>query len=269
MRTLTGLVIFLIASVASAQSEDDLLPPEQAFAFSSKLVGSELIASWDIADDYYMYQDKFVAASQTEGVQIGELVLPPGKKKEDPLFGEVVTYTDRVEIRIPLVATNPVTGINLEVWGQGCNDPIGVCYPPIMSEVSLPFALIPAAQASQTTETASFGVEDTPQMNQLAAIEPASTDKSLSSLDSLFSNIPSVTEDNLLEVDDAFILNVWIIDGERLKASFDVAEGYYLYRDKLKFEAMGDARLLQPVLPESELMNDAFFWRNFHLSKEL
>ena len=103
MRTLTGLLIILIVSVASAQSEDDLLPPEQAFAFSSELVGSELIASWDIADDYYMYQDKFVAASQTEGVQIGELALPPGKIKEDPLFGEVVTYTDRVEKD----ATNP------------------------------------------------------------------------------------------------------------------------------------------------------------------
>ena len=257
MRTLTSLLIFFIASVASAQSEDDLLPPEQAFAFSSKLVGSELIASWDIVDDYYMYQDKFVAASQTEGVQIGELVLPPGKTKEDPLFGEVVTYTERVEIRIPLVAVSPVTGIKLEVWGQGCNEPIGVCYPPLMSEVSLPFALIPAAQASQTTETASQN------MNQLAVIEPASTDRSLSSLDRLFSNIPSVTEDNLLEVDDAFILNVWLIDGERLKASFDVAEGYYLYRDKLKFEAMGDARLLQPVLPDSELMNDAYFGETF------
>ncbi len=263
MRTRTGLLIFLIASVASAQSEDDLLPPEQAFAFSSKLVGSEFIASWDIADDYYMYQDKFVAASQTEGVQIGEFVLPLGKTKEDPLFGEVVTYTERVEIRIPLVAVSPVTGIKLEVWGQGCNEPIGVCYPPLMSEVSMPFALIPAAQASQTTETASFGVEDTQNMNQLAVIEPASTDKSLSSLDRLFSNIPSVTEDNLLEVDDAFILNVWVIDGERLKASFDVAEGYYLYRDKLKFEAMGDARLLQPVLPDSELMNDAYFGETF------
>ena len=185
MRTLTGLLIILIVSVASAQSEDDLLPPEQAFVFSSELVGNELIASWDIAEDYYMYQDKFVAASQTEGIQIGELALPPGKIKEDTLFGEVVTYTDRVEIRIPLVAANPVTGINLEVWGQGCNEPIGVCYPPLKSEVSMPFALIPVAQASHTTETASFGVEDPPQMNQLAVIEPASTDKSLSSLDRL------------------------------------------------------------------------------------
>ena len=54
-----------------------------------------------------------------------------------------------------------------------------------------------------------------------------------------------------------------MIDGERLKASFDVAEGYYLYRDKLKFEARGDARLLQPVLPDSELMNDAYFGETF------
>ena len=234
---LSSLLLLITGQVAMAQSADDLLPPEQAFAFSSEWVDNTLIARWDIADGYYMYQDKFAVESKTEGVAVGELSMTPGTPKTDQFFGEVVIYTDRAEVQIPLSAEQPVTGASLVVWGQGCNEPVGICYPPISNEVFNPLALIPAAQA------------------QSAAVDTAP----LSGLIDSLNELPSVTEDNLLPVDQAFVLDISSPDGERLTASFEVAKGYYLYQDKLGFETAGDAQLQRLDLPAGESMNDPFF----------
>ena len=233
------LVTFLLSSVSFGQDDEELLPPEEAFAFSSKLVGNELVATWDIADGYYMYQDKFWVNSLTEDITVGDLGIPPGEAKDDPFFGKVVIFTEKTQIRIPLSADKPqVTGVELEVWGQGCNEPIGICFPPQSNIVSLPFAMISAAEAAQTDESA---------MSEANA------------LSSLFSDMPSVTAENLLDVDDAFVLDMWSVDGERLKALFEVEPGYYVYKDKLKFEPSDQVRLMPAVLPEGEVMDDPYF----------
>ena len=243
-RIATSLILLVATSLALAQSDEELLPPEEAFAFANELDGNELVASWEIADGYYMYQDKFAALSETEGIEIGELALPPGTKKDDPLFGEVVIYTGRVEIRVPLITQTETRGVKLEVWAQGCNEPIGVCYPPIKNDVSRPFALIPPAMATEA--------------NDAKELEPRQSD-GLASLVKSLGSFSAITEDTLLEVDDAFKLNVYPRDGERLVASFQVEDGYYLYQDKLEFEASGMARTMKPDLPPGELMTDAFF----------
>ena len=240
------LVTFLLSSASFGQGDEvfgqddeELLPPEVAFAFSSELVGNELVATWDIVDGYYMYQDKFWVNSLTEDVTVGELETSPGKEKDDPFFGKVVVYTEKAQVRVPLFAkNNQVTGVELEVWGQGCNEPIGICFPPQSNIVSLPMALIPAAEAAQTSEVP---VSDT------------------NALSSLFSEIPSVTAETLLDVDEAFVLDVWSADGERLKALFEVQPGYYIYKDKLKFEPSDQARLMPAILPEGEVMDDPYF----------
>lgn len=240
------LVTFLLSSASFGQGDEvfgqddeELLPPEVAFAFSSELVGNELVATWDIVDGYYMYQDKFWVNSLTEDVTVGELETSPGKEKDDPFFGKVVVYTEKAQVRVPLFAkNNQVTGVELEVWGQGCNEPIGICFPPQSNIVSLPMALIPAAEAAQTSEAP---VSDT------------------NALSSLFSEIPSVTAETLLDVDEAFVLDVWSADGERLKALFEVQPGYYIYKDKLKFEPSDQARLMPAILPEGEAMDDPYF----------
>ncbi len=240
------LVTFLLSSASFGQGDEvfgqddeELLPPEVAFAFSSELVGNELVATWDIVDGYYMYQNKFWVNSLTEDVTVGELETSPGKEKDDPFFGKVVVYTEKAQVRVPLFAkNNQVTGVELEVWGQGCNEPIGICFPPQSNIVSLPMALIPAAEAAQTSEVP---VSDT------------------NALSSLFSEIPSVTAETLLDVDEAFVLDVWSADGERLKALFEVQPGYYIYKDKLKFEPSDQARLMPAILPEGEVMDDPYF----------
>ncbi len=245
-RLISGLLIFLVASVSYGQTDDELLPAEEAFAFSSELDGDELIATWNIADGYYMYQDKFAAASQTDGVQLGDLILPAGTMKDDPLFGEVTVYTERVEVRIPINADEAVRTAKLEIWSQGCNEPVGVCYPPNRNEVTKLLSFIASASADTGTG------EESQDAQSIGETKP-------NALDNLFSSMPAVTADNLLDVDQAFVLNAWQVDGESLVAAFDVTPGYYLYRDKLVFDITGDAMGQQPELPESVLMDDKFF----------
>ncbi len=235
-RFLASLLMLLNTQVV-AQSADELLAPEEAFAFSSEWVDNTLIARWDIADGYYMYQDKFVVESLTEGVQIGELAMSPGKPKVDQFFGEVVIYTDSAEVEIPLTADTPVQGASLTIWSQGCNEPVGICYPPISNEVSNPLALIPTAAAQSVSP-------DSP---------------ALGGLEGLLSELPSVTEDELLAMDQAFQLDIAAVDGENLIASFEVAKGYYLYQDKLGFNTTGDAQIQRLDLPVGQSMTDAFF----------
>ena len=254
--TASAMLTMLLCAAAAvhAQTEEELLPPEEAFVFSSRTEGSELIASWTIADGYYLYQDKFAAVSQTPQAQIGAWTLPAGDLRNDPLFGEVVTYTGQVELRIPVHSDRSVPEAQLEIFSQGCNEPVGVCYPPVKHDVVFPFSLLPVARAeTSAARPAATAVE--------AAASPASglDLKRVQSLGKLFSAVPSVTEDNLLDVDKAFVLSVWMRSDDELLASFEVAQGYYLYRDKIKFEAAGPILLQAPQLPSAQLMNDAFF----------
>ncbi len=243
---MTGTLALMLACfgafAAFAQSDEELLPPEEAFAFSSEWADSTLIARWQIADGYYMYQDKFAVESLTEGVEVGDLVMSPGKPKTDQFFGEVVIYEEYAEVQIPLKAKSSVTGVSLAVWGQGCNEPIGICYPPTKNEVSSPLAFIAAAEAQSETPSS---------LTQ--------SDDSFGSLSDLLSDLPSVTADSLLEVDQAFKFEVSQVEESLLLASVEVTKGYYLYQDKLIFEAAGDGKLLDPVYPSGQAYSDIYF----------
>ncbi len=251
---LSGLLGFALSASVLAQSDDELLPAEEAFAFSSEIVGTELVASWEIADGYYMYQDKFAAAALSGDVLVGELVLPAGKLKDDPLFGEVVTYTKSVELRVPLSASAPSGDAILEIWGQGCNEPVGVCYPPIKNEVAFGLSLISQAAAS-TSSTSAVSQNSEDSQGAQSASDAARIDK----LSSLFDQLPTVTEENLLDVDDAFVVSVWAQSSDELIASFEVAQGYYLYQDKIEFQAQGPVLLQQPIFPPPKSLDDPFF----------
>ena len=67
MRQWLRAVLVLIAAsgvlpLAHAQSEDDLLPVEQAFKLTSKVAEpGKLALHWDIAPDYYLYRARIKA----------------------------------------------------------------------------------------------------------------------------------------------------------------------------------------------------------------
>ena len=67
-------------------------------------------------------------------------------------------------------------------------------------------------------------------------------------------------EQEFLPPDEAFVLTVMPEDSERFQASFRVAEGYYLYRDKTSFSIEGnDAGLMPYDLPSGVVKDDPLF----------
>ena len=63
----------------------------------------------------------------------------------------------------------------------------------------------------------------------------------------------------LLEPERAFAFSVQAIDENTVEARFAIANGYYLYREKLKFAVEPGSIAGSPVLPPGKIKNDEFF----------
>ncbi len=230
--------MLLWVALPSVAQDDELLEPEKAFAFSAAVVDAQTIeATWKIADGYYLYGSKFGFEVLGKGVETGKFELPPGKRKQDEFFGEVEIYTKSVTARVPLKRTAGDTqSVTLRASSQGCNEPIGVCYPPLTQEAQLTLAAVTTAPA---------------------ATAPATID-SLKSLSGLLDQ--NAAGDEFLAPDDAFKLLLEAVDGNTLRAHFQIADDYYLYRDKTSFRSGSDHAVVAPyTLPKGKEKIDEFF----------
>lgn len=156
-------LLLATAGQVHAQSKE-LLAPQKAFALSIEVTGPEQASfTWEIADGYYMYGNKFSVRVVDGKATIGELILPAGKIKSDEFFGEQEIYTDTVVIYAPVERDDASTpqAISVEVTGQGCNEPIGVCYPPLKQTVSLQLAAVPVEIEAEPGQTNSLSGQST------------------------------------------------------------------------------------------------------------
>ncbi len=126
-----------------------LLPADQAFSLAAeRQADATIVLHWDIAGDYYLYRDRTEFELLDGGdARLGEPRFGPARTKQDPFFGEVAVYYQEAAVRLPLQGT-PADGARLKVTYQGCNEPVGVCYPPI--ERTLALASIAPAAAGGT-----------------------------------------------------------------------------------------------------------------------
>ncbi|GJL81478.1 MAG: hypothetical protein DHS20C01_11120 [marine bacterium B5-7] len=266
-KCLIWVLLVMFTSIATAQDEE-LLEPDKAFALSVQAnSANHVTATWDIADGYYMYRDKFHFKA-TNGGMITDVTYPKGKIKSDEFFGDVEVYVHQARFELALDANTSNVSLTLE--GQGCNEPVGVCYPPLIKNIVL---TLPAANAASATSTDVNAVlpgltSSTPLSSPVATpVNPAleglsgnaaGSDDSVTQLRNLLGNLD--TEDEFLPVDEAFKLDLSALDGRTLAAQFKVADGYYLYRDKITFKVnAGDAQTGQISLPPGEQKNDEFF----------
>ncbi len=141
---LFALVLTLFAVSASAESllkprgkAGDLLPVDQAFQFDGVVKKDGAVAlEWTVAPGYYLYEHMFkVSVDVPAGTPAPKLKAPPGEKKVDAEFGDVVVH--RGQLKLPLAfASSKAAPRTLRVRYQGCAD-IGVCYPPQTRLVAL------------------------------------------------------------------------------------------------------------------------------------
>ncbi|HSF79152.1 MAG TPA: protein-disulfide reductase DsbD, partial [Steroidobacteraceae bacterium] len=163
MKSIAGFLLALLCLAggpATAQgllggvsSDDDFLPPDEAFRLSAAAEGGDAIAlNWIIADGYYLYRHRVAVKTDTSGFTVGAPVMPDGKKKTDEFFGQVEVYYQQLDATVPLGRSAGTDTIEIKVTYQGCAD-AGLCYPPITKtlSVSLPPAGTPALAPAGTS----------------------------------------------------------------------------------------------------------------------
>ncbi len=234
MRFIISMLLMLHILGAHAE-EGDLLEPEQAFKFSAKVLDANNIeVRYQIANGYYLYREKFKFSVEPAGVTLGTGQFPAGKIKQDEYFGKVETYRQNLVIKLPLTRTaSSAQNITLKAVSQGCAD-VGVCYPPTTQTAQL---TLPAAAAEAAPKAPS----------------------GLAALTALVKG--GAQQDEFLEPDQAFKLKIKARDAQTLVADFTPAEGYYLYRDRIKFvlkDADG-ASIAKIELPKGETKTDPNF----------
>lgn len=77
-------------------------------------------------------------------------------------------------------------------------------------------------------------------------------------LDNL-SNLGDTKQPKFLPPDEAFQLKLVARDAHTLQASFNITEGYYLYRDKIKLSSKDSAIKITPNLPQGDMKQDPNF----------
>mgnify|MGYP001172231580 CR=1 FL=1 len=123
-------VLLCLVAVAAWAQQPNLLPVDEAFVPHAERMDSHHVAiRWQIADGYYLYRHAFgFALADADKTQLGQPIIPAGRKHEDAYFGPVETYRRSVTVRLPVTGDHE-NARRIEVQYQGCAD-AGLCYPP-------------------------------------------------------------------------------------------------------------------------------------------
>jgi len=87
-------------------------------------------------------------------------------------------------------------------------------------------------------------------------------------IDKLFGKLIGAEQPEFMDPDEAFIVSAKAVSENVIKVQWQVADGYYLYKDKFQFSLQGDDLTITDIkLPEGKLKNDPDFgsvWVNYH-----
>lgn len=147
-----GVLDSLRGLFGGASKEQELLPPEAAFQVVVSVQNRDtLVATLTAAQGYYLYRDRIAFhIENSQDATIAEVSLPQGKLKDDPTFGPVEVYYNSIAAVITLnrPTSDAPESVRLRASFQGCNDPTGVCYPPMEQTLTIPLADSAALAAS-------------------------------------------------------------------------------------------------------------------------
>ena len=238
----------LVAAVVVGATPE-FLTPDKAFRLSATEAGSGRVnLTWKVEDGYYLYRSKFRVQSDTPGVELGQPTLPPSESKDDDFFGRVDIYRGEVTLGVPVKSAGPMPEVvTLRALSQGCAD-AGLCYPPHQQTVRVAMAAGggPAA-AGATQAVPAQGQAGSP----LPLAEPATGGLGLGRTLGLDAG------DDLLPAEEAFKFAATVVDDSRIRLTWQIAPGTYLYHDKVKAAIEGGGATLLPLeLPAPRIKKD-------------
>jgi thiol:disulfide interchange protein DsbD len=238
---LLGLLLPLFAAARPGLAADeDFLPVRSAYKVAVSAEPDQLVVRFDIAPGYYLYRDRLGFESATPGVTLGQASLPVGLDHEDEFFGKQIIYRDDAKVGVPVTFSGAARDFEVKVKLQGCAD-AGLCYPP---------------QTWTVPVTWPKGVAGTPPVPVAGATPATSSGFNLRSL--LGSGAKS--DADFLPADQAFVFSTASTSRDRVQLRWDIADDYYLYRDKVTVRTTAtDVQLGSVSIPGGERKHDEYF----------
>lgn len=130
------MLLVVLSGTVEAVFASDFLPVEEAFKLQVDTEDGQVVARWDIAPGYYLYQERLNIKPVNQDFALSAPEFSKGGiLKNDPTFGEQIVYYDTAELRAD-VSGKKGGALALNVTFQGCADS-GLCYPPQTQTVSV------------------------------------------------------------------------------------------------------------------------------------
>ena len=231
---ISALSLLLLLLTQPVFAEEDFLPVDEAFHPS---ISNEdpLTVSFKITDKYYLYRSKFKFTTDDENISIGTPEMPASKTKEDEFFGKLEVYYHQADIKLPVTVNGSQESFQLNVKYQGCAD-AGLCYPPQRKTFTV--------KLPKTTPVITL---DKPKTNNLSALSSIGDTLGLNNDD-----------DEILHPDQAYLVDTQVIDGKNLNINWTIADGTYLYYDKVAVKLLkGDGVQIAKIdLPPPDIKKD-------------
>jgi len=202
------------------------LTADQAFQVVAEPVGADSVRiDWHIAPNCYLYRNRFKVATAA-AVQLGALALPEGKSHTDEFFGTQQIYEDGLSATLPLIRGSAAGAMQLPlaVTYQGCSHS-GFCYPPITK--TLMVALPPVAAAAPAAAGAGRTCNNKP--------------------------------NDFLTADQAFQVAASAPAADTVRIDWQIADGCYLYRSRIKVHTTSAVQLGTLALPQGKSQTDDYF----------
>jgi thiol:disulfide interchange protein DsbD len=219
------LALGLAAATPAIAAEEEFLQPEQAFQYTVTADEQELRVEWRATKGYYLYKKRLGIEADSPPAKVGELLFPKGEIHKDDYFGEQEIFRDTFTVTAPLSGVKAGDTVALKLKWQGCAD-AGLCYPPSVWK------------ATAKVEAAAKKV----------------------SADSLFNSQAAATGDGeYLDVDQAFVVGAAAKTPNNVQVHWTIAEGYYLYKERIKLEPAAGQSIGALVLPKGEMHHDEYF----------
>ena len=226
------LTLLLLLPVTAPLAQQ-VLPPAEVFLYEASANDGVIILDWQVKPAHYLYQERFGFSTSTPGIELGEPRYPPGLMHEDEFFGRQEIYRGDFRIEIPYGGT--AEELELEIRLQGCAD-IGLCYPPLRWPATIALAGTQAGGA--------------------AAAGRAGTGTNLGAL------LAGNGAQGFLPPEAAFSSSAEFTGANELTIRWQVAEGYYLYRDQFAvIVTEGPVQAGRPLIPAGTPHEDEYFGR--------
>jgi thioredoxin:protein disulfide reductase len=237
-RQIIGLFIGIAWTGLALCAEPTFLKAEEAYRTEAQANARDIAVTYRVHDGYYLYRNRFAFSTETPGISLDAAEFPPGLPHRDEYFGEQEIYRGTFTVHVPYHRTGESPeNVELKLRLQGCAD-AGLCYPPQTRSVTVE---LPAA----------------PPVAQPAL--PARTSQATALLDKLVKpekGAPSAAQ--FLPAEQAFRASAQT-RGTRVVVRVDIAEGYYLYRDRFHLTVTAPTTLAAPLWPAGETHHDEYF----------